>query len=274
MLDRNSPFLQAADPRRPDSLADLAFRGLRDSIVACDLPPGQIATEAELSDRFAYGLAATRAALARLSALGWVVAEPRRGWRVLPVSGAHLADLCRARDLLEPALSGIAIAPALAQDLSVQARVLRADAASGLGAAPAIRHALRLHLALSQAVPEARVRGWLRDTWRLAARADICMALSLGIDAAVHDLRPLADAALTGDGAALDACLAQGRAAFAGRCRAACARSHAPILEMPPQTGPARPEQSGATTEDASPKDASPDVATAAGSIPAEDQQP
>src|SRR6056297_2215958 len=110
MLDRNSPFLRTADPKRRDSLADLAFRGLRDAILGCDPAPGAIVTEAELAERFAYGLAATRAALARLSARGWIVAEPRRGWRVVPISGAHLADLMRARDLLEPVLDDAAIA--------------------------------------------------------------------------------------------------------------------------------------------------------------------
>jgi hypothetical protein len=66
MLDRNSPFLRTADPKRRDSLADLAFRGLRDAIIGCDPAPGAIVTEAGLAERFAYGLAATRAALARL----------------------------------------------------------------------------------------------------------------------------------------------------------------------------------------------------------------
>jgi DNA-binding GntR family transcriptional regulator len=267
MLDRNSPFLRTADPKRRDSLADLAFRGLRDAIIGCDPAPGAIVTEAGLAERFAYGLAATRAALARLSARGWIAAEPRRGWRVVPLSGAHLADLLRARDLLEPALGNIAIPSAVARDVAVQAEVHHAAVVAGLDAAALTRQELRVHLALAQAVPEARVRGWLAETWQFSARAELCFAACLDLPPPAADLRPLAQAAEAGHWAALRETLAARRAGFAARCRDACARSDLPLLHASPQTGDDRRDRTDQPGTQ-------PDGPSVAGPIPTEDPQP
>lgn len=93
MLDKNSPFATTA-PRRAESLSSLALTLLGDAIVAGCPAPGALVSEVELSERFAIGLAAT----------GWVSAEGRRGWRVLPISAEHLADLQAARTCLERVL--------------------------------------------------------------------------------------------------------------------------------------------------------------------------
>ncbi|WP_338661919.1 GntR family transcriptional regulator [Pararoseomonas sp. SCSIO 73927] len=100
------------NPPDPDALtlSEAAARRLRQDIVGGGLPP---ATKLRLRDLTArYGLGATplREALARLAAEGFVVLEGQKGFSVPPVTRAHLLDVTRSRQVVEPEALRLAMA--------------------------------------------------------------------------------------------------------------------------------------------------------------------
>ena len=88
---------------RPESgsLTAEAHARLRAEILACRLPPGQKLVIADLCDQLGFSLGAVREALARLSSEGLVVSEPRKGFRVAPITEAELKDITRVRATIE-----------------------------------------------------------------------------------------------------------------------------------------------------------------------------
>jgi DNA-binding GntR family transcriptional regulator len=79
-----------------------AYEQLKIDIVACLLKPGDQITEGELQERYQLGKATLRAALARLSQDGLVRSEPRRGYRITPITLRDVNEIFDARIVLEP----------------------------------------------------------------------------------------------------------------------------------------------------------------------------
>ena len=79
-----------------------AYDRLRRAITTLELPPGAGVSEAQLVEGFGFSKAAVRAALARLRGEGLVVAEPRRGHVVAPLTIRDVLDIYDLRLLLEP----------------------------------------------------------------------------------------------------------------------------------------------------------------------------
>lgn len=79
-----------------------AYERLRHAIVRLELGPGTAVSEARLVDGFGFSKAAVRAALARLRADGLVVAEPRRGHVIAPLTMRDVLEIYDLRLLLEP----------------------------------------------------------------------------------------------------------------------------------------------------------------------------
>jgi len=93
--------------KRPASTIDplrsaTAYEQLKIDIVACLLKPGEQITEGELQERYQLGKATLRAALARLSQDGLVRSEPRRGYRISPITLRDVNEIFDARIVLEP----------------------------------------------------------------------------------------------------------------------------------------------------------------------------
>jgi DNA-binding GntR family transcriptional regulator len=87
---------------KPQSLTEQAVSALRREIVACRLAPGDTVSETLMAERFSFGRAATRAALARLGEEGLVQAVPRRGWVASLVTIRDIHEVFDLRLLLEP----------------------------------------------------------------------------------------------------------------------------------------------------------------------------
>ena len=68
-----------------------------------ELAPGSPMSEAQLMERFGFTKPAVRAALARLRAEGLVLAEPRRGHVVAPLTMRDVLEIYDVRLALEPA---------------------------------------------------------------------------------------------------------------------------------------------------------------------------
>lgn len=79
-----------------------AHERLRHAIVRLELAPGAPVSEAQLVARFGFSKAAVRAALARLRSEGLVLAEPRRGHRIAPLTIRDVREIYDLRLLLEP----------------------------------------------------------------------------------------------------------------------------------------------------------------------------
>ncbi|MFL5974332.1 MAG: GntR family transcriptional regulator [Solirubrobacterales bacterium] len=79
-----------------------AYERLLEAIVRLELAPGAAVSEAQLVGGFGFSKAAVRAGLARLRAEGLVVAEPRRGHVIGPVTMRDVLEIYDLRLLLEP----------------------------------------------------------------------------------------------------------------------------------------------------------------------------
>ncbi|RWI57055.1 MAG: GntR family transcriptional regulator [Mesorhizobium sp.] len=88
---------------RPESgsLTAEAYAQIRAEILACRLAPGHKLVIADLCQEFEFSLGAVREALARLTSEGLVVSEPRKGFRVAPITEEELRDITRVRATIE-----------------------------------------------------------------------------------------------------------------------------------------------------------------------------
>src|SRR3954449_3901462 len=94
-----------------------AYERLREAIVRVELSPGSPMSEAQLVERFGFTKASVRAALARLRAEGLVLAEPRRGHVVAPLTMRDVLEIYDLRLVLEPAAAEAAAGNVEAREL-------------------------------------------------------------------------------------------------------------------------------------------------------------
>lgn len=79
------------------SMTQKAYEEVRADLLACRIPPGARLKIQELCERIPVSPGAIREALSRLTSEGLVRAEPQRGFRAAPISGADLVDLTMVR---------------------------------------------------------------------------------------------------------------------------------------------------------------------------------
>lgn len=133
-----------ADPAL--SLAERAYRTLRDRLVVLDIAPGDPLQESRLAEELEVGRTPLREAIKRLEVDRLVVSYPRRGTFATGVDITELATVSEVRELLEP--------------LAARKAALRAD--------PEVRDALReAHEGV-----ESLVDG---SPWREAMAADLAV---------------------------------------------------------------------------------------------------
>lgn len=84
------------------SLAEQAYRTLRDRLIMLDIAPGDPINEGRLAAELGFGRTPLREALKRLETDHLVVSYPRRGTFATPVDITQLAAISEVRRLLEP----------------------------------------------------------------------------------------------------------------------------------------------------------------------------
>ncbi len=89
------------EPRRRN-LSERAFDQIKRDIVWCDLAPGEEISEARLSAIYNLGKAPIRHALSKLTQEGYVIAVPRSGHVIAPVTLQLVKEIFDFRLLLEP----------------------------------------------------------------------------------------------------------------------------------------------------------------------------
>ena len=89
----------AAAPRR--RAADVAYDAIESLISTLQLEPGSQIVEAEIAERTGMGRTPVREALLRMSSIGLIVQQPRRGLLVSGIDLADHLDVIQTRRVLE-----------------------------------------------------------------------------------------------------------------------------------------------------------------------------
>lgn len=88
-----------------ESMADRAYRVLRDRIILLDVAPGDPINESGFAEELGVGRTPVREALKRLEVDHLVATYPRRGTFATPVDITELQALAQMREVLEPLAS-------------------------------------------------------------------------------------------------------------------------------------------------------------------------
>ena len=212
MYDPASPFLVRPPGAEPKTA--FALKRLHRAVIECELLPGADCSEPELADRFGLGRAAVRAALASLAGEGLMTAQPRRGWRVAPVTGALIGDVIRGRRAIEPSLAEIRLSPDDAGRLAALSRTGAAlDGRGDRQALVTLRGTDRQILDHLAAQAGGLVCRWLAEAWNQADRIAAFFDLA-GRHHRPTDREPLIVALAAGDTAAARREIAAAIAAF------------------------------------------------------------
>ncbi|MGO4125980.1 GntR family transcriptional regulator [Inquilinus sp. YAF38] len=170
MYDSSSPFAQIRPPGAEPKTA-FALKRLRRAVIECELRPDAECSEPELAKRFGLGRAAVRTALTTLAAEGLVAVEPRRGWRVAPLTGALIGDVIRARKAVEPGLADLRLSPAAVAGLMALTRMgVALQGREDRQALVTLRATDRQILDQLASQAGGLVGGWLDQVWNQADR--------------------------------------------------------------------------------------------------------
>ncbi len=107
-----------------DSLNSIAYRRIKDKIIALELPPASLIDEAYLADELGVGLTPVRQALRRLALENLVVILPRRGTMVADLNFSDLQKIFEMRLELEALAAQLAAMRATPDQLNEMATLL------------------------------------------------------------------------------------------------------------------------------------------------------
>ncbi|MCQ4160800.1 GntR family transcriptional regulator [Roseomonas sp. GC11] len=142
MLPADAPNLPPLPAEELISLAERAYRRLRDAIVDGSLPGGERLSERSLAQSLGISAQPVREALRRLEAEGMVVTLPRRGTLVAEFGPERLAEMGLIRVALEGSAAALAARRAGAADIArLRARLLAMRAATEAGNITALAEA-------------------------------------------------------------------------------------------------------------------------------------
>jgi len=160
------------DDLAPSTAAEAAAHRLRQDIVAGGLAPDARLRLRDLIARYGIGATPLREALSRLAAKGFVHFEAQKGFSVPPITRAHLLDITRTRQIIEPEALRLAMehgdAPwedEIVASLSLLRREIerRAPTEAWLDAYELKHH--RFHRALIAACPLPTLRGYCDELY-------------------------------------------------------------------------------------------------------------
>jgi DNA-binding GntR family transcriptional regulator len=198
----------AAAPADPSSGAEAHLR-LRRAIVRLELPPSAPVSESSLTERFGLSRAAVRAALARLRAEGLVLAEPRRGHVIAPLTLRDVREVYDLRLLVEP--GGAAAAAGGISPASLDALVARVRALTDPPLEDFLVVNRDVHVTVAAAAGNGRLRVLVERLLDESERA-IAVALRVGVPGGGPRVRDehlaLLDALRAGDAARAERAMA------------------------------------------------------------------
>ncbi|MES4908606.1 MULTISPECIES: GntR family transcriptional regulator [unclassified Streptomyces] len=185
------------------SLAERAYRAIRDRLVMLEIRPGEPINEDQLAQSLGVGRTPVREALKRLQYERLIVTYPRRGTFATDVNITDLAHISEVRQELEPLAAAQAARRATATDRATLAAVRRE-----LESVDPLRHEaaelMHLDLSVHRAIYAATHNPYLEDTLvrhdNLATRI-WCLFIDRLSDMAGHvaEHGPLIEAIVAGD---------------------------------------------------------------------------
>ena len=186
-----------------ESLADRAYREIRDMLVMLDIAPGSPINEDQLGSSLGIGRTPVREALKRLSNERLVMAYPRRGTFATDVNITDLAHISEVRKHLEPIAARSAAERATDRERAVLQGLLdelNKPSATPPTARELMRIDLRIHRSLYAAVHNPYLEDTLLRYDNLANRI-WCLFIHRLPDMAAHieEHGPLLEAVIAGD---------------------------------------------------------------------------
>ncbi|MER7837012.1 GntR family transcriptional regulator [Streptomyces sp. NPDC096040] len=204
----------AADPRGRESrggepgdeelsLAERAYRAIRDQLVMLDIRPGAPINEEQLAQSLGVGRTPVREALKRLQYERLITTYPRRGTFATDVNITDLAHISEVRLELEPLAAAQAARRATATDrarLTALRQELESVDSGGRDAAELMRLDLQVHRAVYAATRNPYLEDTLVRHDNLATRI-WCLFVDRLSDMAGHvdEHGPLIEAIVAGD---------------------------------------------------------------------------
>lgn len=160
------------------SLAEQAYRHLRDKLIMLDIRPGEAINDGKLAAEMGIGRTPVREALKRLESDHLVVSYPRRGTFATIVDITELADVSELRETLEPLAArraAKAATPAIREELrETAAAIAMMDATDDPYAL--MRYDMKVHRLIYRAAGNAHLEDVLIRYDNLATRI-WCMVL-------------------------------------------------------------------------------------------------
>ncbi|MFI0780484.1 GntR family transcriptional regulator [Streptomyces sp. NPDC021212] len=194
----------ATEPRGAElSLAERAYRAIRDRLVMLEIRPGAPINEDQLAQSLGVGRTPVREALKRLQYERLITTYPRRGTFATEVNITDLAHISEVRQELEPLAAGQAARRATATDRATLMAALR-ELESVHSRRPEADELMRLDLSVHRAIYAATHNPYLEDTLvrhdNLATRI-WCLFIERLSDMAGHieEHGPLIEAIVAGD---------------------------------------------------------------------------
>ncbi|GAC57029.1 putative GntR family transcriptional regulator [Gordonia hirsuta DSM 44140 = NBRC 16056] len=183
------------------SAAERVYDEVKEAILTCELPGGELISEGEVAERCQVSRTPVREAFLRLAAEGWMRLYPKRGALIVPVGERESREVLEARLLVEcHAVRDIVARPAAIGPLvdRLRANLALLEGASGDDFA-------RIDTEFHQLIVEAGRNSILQDFFTsLGERRRRMTAASMHRDAGVtariqRDHIALADAVAAGD---------------------------------------------------------------------------
>jgi DNA-binding GntR family transcriptional regulator len=210
-IDWDAVRAAVADP----SSGPQAHRRLRRAIVRLELPPSAPVSESSLTERFGLSRAAVRAALARLRAEGLVLASPRRGHVIAPLTLRDVREVYDLRLLVEP--SGAAAAATVLDPAAVDGLAARVRALGDPSLEDFLVVNRAVHVTVAAAAGNGRLHALVERLLDESERA-IAVALRAGVPGGGPRMRDehlaLLSALRTGDPAGAERAMAHAIARF------------------------------------------------------------
>ncbi|MGP4008474.1 GntR family transcriptional regulator [Streptomyces sp. 4N124] len=154
----------AAEPSGEElSLAERAYRAIRDRLVMLEIRPGAPINEDQLGQSLGVGRTPVREALKRLQYERLITTYPRRGTFATDVNITDLAHISEVRQELEPLAAAQAARRATAADRATLTAVLRELESVDPGRQDAAE-LMRLDLQVHRAIYAATHNPYLEDT--------------------------------------------------------------------------------------------------------------
>ncbi|MFF4029128.1 GntR family transcriptional regulator [Streptomyces sviceus] len=185
------------------SLAERAYRAIRDRLVMLEIRPGAPINEEQLGQSLGVGRTPVREALKRLQYERLITTYPRRGTFATEVNITDLAHISEVRQELEPLAAAQAARRATATDranLTALRRELETAGAPGRDAAELMHLDLQVHRAIYTATHNPYLEDTLVRHDNLATRI-WCLFVDRLSDMAGHveEHGPLIEAIVSGD---------------------------------------------------------------------------